>query len=339
MSWVPLLLTDHSTCLRYLVHKNLLNDSEAEELRNFRLNDPLIKDLTIRQLPDGSWAPASIYGHSQGKIQATAQALTRLGYLEVPFGHESVRRAAEYLFSQQKPDGSWPLIENSNDSEDKEHYDIMSLQTSIPLRGLAESGYSEDPRSMRAYEWLLNQQMEDGAWPTGIAKGVYGYVAGYRRIPHSRWGCRSNTTAAVTCLSLNQKLRKSTAARRGLDLLLGRETRERTPLGYDIARLVGYEPSTGFITYYARFDNAHILKLCSRLEAGLHDPRVKNLVEYTIQEQGSFGLWEYLPNPQATKWVTYDILYNLSQIMPTSDWETLEPQTPFQPYPKKRKRY
>lgn len=186
---------------------------------------------------------------------------------------------------------------------------------------------------------MTERQMEDGAWPTGMANGVYGYVAGYRRIPHSRWGCMSNTTAAVTCLSLHEKRRKSVAARRGLDLLLGRETRERQHLGHDIARTIGFEPSTGFITYYARFDNAHIIKLCSRLEAATHDTRIKDLIDYIIGEQGKYGLWNCINKPQATKWITYDILLSLRGILPVSDWESFEPRTPFQPYPPKRKRY
>lgn len=147
MSWIPLLLADPSPNLRYLVHRNLLKDIEAEELDQIRLHDPLIMNLFKLQQPDGSWNPTSIPGHSQGKTQATAQALTRLGYLQVPSDHESLKKGTEYLYSQQQPDGSWPLREYNADYEGKEHYDSMSIQTSIPLRGLAEAGYAIDPRA------------------------------------------------------------------------------------------------------------------------------------------------------------------------------------------------
>jgi hypothetical protein len=251
----------------------------------------------------------------------------------------AVRRAAEYLYSQQQPDGSWPIGNYRVDPEGHDHYELMSLQTSIPLRGLVEAGYATDPRSERAYDWLVEQQMEDGAWPTGIADGIYGYVAGYRRLPHSRWGCRSNTTAAVTCMSLHPERRRSNTARRGLDHILGRETKERYHLGHDTARAIGVEPSTGFITYYARFDNAHVLKLCTKAEASTQDPRVKDLVDYVKGAQGQYGLWEYTPKPQATKWVTYDILRSLRKILSESDWESMQPRTPFQAYPAKMKRF
>ncbi len=338
MSWTPLLLTDPSPNLRYLVLKHLLDDpDEARELEKIRQDDPIIKKLLAGQNPNGSWSPDSIAGNApQGKIQTTAQALTRLGYLELD--HPAIARAAEYIFSQQQRDGSWPLGNYKADSEGGEGYDMMSLQTSLPLRGLVEAGYAEDPRSEQAYEWLLEQQLPDGAWPTGLAGDVYGYVAGYRRLPHSRLGCRSNTTATVTCLSMHPKRRKSDVTRRALDHLLGRETRERYYIGFDVARAIGAEPSTGFITYYARHDSSHMLKLVTRVEASTNDLRVSDLVGFIRAQRGDYGLWEYSKS-QASKWITYDILRTLREVLSESDWINLEPRTPFTPYPVKKKRF
>ena len=338
MSWTPLLLADPSPNLRNLVLKHLLDEQEeAEELENIRLEDPIIKKLIAGQNPDGSWSQESIDGNApHGKMQVTAQALTRLGYLEID--HPAVSKASEYLFSQQQRDGSWPLGNYMVDSDGFEGYDRMSLQTSLILRGLAIAGYSTDPRSEQAYDWLMEQRLEDGAWPTGVAGDIYGYVAGYRRLPHSRWGCRSNTTSAVTCLSLHPERRKSNETRRGLDHLLGRETRERYNLGFDVARTVGFEPSTGLITYFARFDTAHIMRLVTRIEASTADRRVKDLVEFIWAQQGDYGLWEY-PKPMASRWVTFEVMRSLRAVLSESDWMNLEPRTPFQPYPSKKKRF
>ena len=338
MSWIPLLLADPSPNLRYLVLKHLLDEpEEAEELESIRLEDPIVKKLIAEQSQDGSWSQESIDGNApHGKIQVTSQALTRLGYLELD--HPAVSKAAEYLFSQQQRDGSWPLGNYMVDSDGFEGYDRMSLQTSLILRGLAVAGYASDPRSEQAYDWLIEQQLENGAWPTGVAGDVYGYVAGYRRLPHSRWGCRSNTTSAVTCLSLHPMRRRGSEARKGLDHLLGRETRERYNLGFDIARSVGVEPSTGFITYFARFDVAHILRLVTRIEASKEDQRVKDLIDFIWAQQGDYGLWEY-PKPMATRWVTFEVLRSLRKVLSESDWMNLEPRTPFQPYPPKKKRF
>ena len=224
------------------------------------------------------------------------------------------------------------------DSDGEDGYDRMSLQTSIPLRGLAAIGYAEDPRCEQAYEWLIEQRLKDGAWPTGVAGDVLGYVAGYRRLPHSRWGCRSNTTSAVTSLSMHPERRRSTETRIGLDHLLGRETRERQYLGFDVARIVGLEPATGWITYYARFDVAHILRLIVNTGASTEDKRVKDIVEFIWEERGDYGLWEYA-KPPGSRWVTYDILRCMRSLLSESDWVNVQPRTPFQPYPTKRKRF
>ena len=338
MSWLPLLLADASPNLRYLVLKHLMDEvDEAAELEEIRLEDPIVKKLLVEQNPDGSWSQSSINGNApQGKVQVTAQALTRLGYLEIE--HPAIERGAEYIYSQQQSDGSWPMGNYQSDSDGQEGYDVMSLQTSLPLIGLAYAGYSEDPRSEAAFDWLLEQRLPDGAWPTGVAGGVYGYVAGYRRLPHSRWGCRSNTTAAVTSLSMHNKRRTGSEVHRAMDHLLGRETRERYNLGFDVARIIGVEASTGFITYFARFDLAHILKLVSRLGVSVQDPRVKEVVEFILDHQGEYGLWEY-SRPQATRWITYDVLRSMRELRLDSEWLDLEPRTPFQPYPRRRKRF
>ncbi len=338
MSLTPLLLTDPSPNLRYLVLKHLLDQQEeAQELEKTRLQDPIIKQLTTSQNPDGSWSQETITGNAPlGKVQVTAQTLTRLGYLEIE--HPAVKRGAEYLFTQQQPDGSWPLGNYKADSDGEDGYDRMSLQTSLPLRGLAAVGYAEDPRCEQGYEWLLEQRLPDGAWPTGVAGDIYGYVAGYRRLPHSRWGCRSNTTSAVTCLSMHPMRCRAPETRMGLDHLLGRETRERQYLGFDVARLVGMEPATGLITYYARFDVAHILRLLVNVRASTEDQRVKDVVNYIWDQCGEYGLWEYA-KPTGSRWITYDILRSMRSVLSESDWVNMQPRTPFQPYPKKHKRF
>jgi hypothetical protein len=336
-------------------------DGEVQELAAMREQDPLIVHLLRAQAEDGSWAADGL--HWQGdRLRATWLALMRLGYLG--FGssgeraHPAVRRGAEYLLSQQLSDGAWPLPGNVEDSRQeasagrgmsagqgaREGYSMMPLQTALPLRALAACGYAGDARVERAYDWLLGQRLPDGAWPTGKASGVYGYVAGYRRLAHSRWGCRSNTTGSLICLALHPQRRTGPEARRALDLLLGRETRERQPLGFEVARLAGGEPVRGFLTFFARFDLALVLDLCWRIGASLEDERVSDLAGYVWGQQGAYGMWEYTPRPQLSCWVTFDLLRSLSRLnadgyaAPGSGWQSAEPRTPFQPYPVGRAR-
>jgi hypothetical protein len=345
MSWASLLLADPSPCLRILVLKELLHrsdsDPEVQELTALRETDPIVTRLLSLQSEDGSWGEEALGGNVPGgKIQATSQALTRLGYLGFNSEHKSVQKGAEFLFSKQSNDGSWRRpSEIEKEETAKESYTMMPLQTALPLRGLAACGYAADERAEQAYDWLVKQRLEDGSWPTGKAGNVFGYVAGYRRLAHSRWGCRSNTTASLICLALHPKRRFSNEARRALDLLLGRETRERQNVGFEIARIVGVEAPSGFITFFAKYDLALILDLCWRVGADLGDGRVAEIVEYIKQSQGPYGLWDYVPRPEASRWVTFDLLRSLSRLDKETDWLSLEPRTPFAAYPRRPKRF
>ena len=119
--------------------------------------------------------------------------------------------------------------------------------------------------------------------------------------------------------------------------------KEASAVGFEIARLVGAEPARGFLTYYARFDLAQVLDLCWRVGATTDDERVAELVEFVEGLQGAYGLWEYAARPQASRWVTFDLLRSLSRLGAgrgaAGSWLSLEPRTPFQPYPRLERRY
>ena len=374
MTWIALLLADPSPILRLQVLRSLLDrpesDDEVMELRQLAPADPLVQNILREQQPDGSWSRnASGDTAASTAILVTALALMRLGYFGLDAAEPAIRRGAEYLFAQQSADGSWPLPvlreqetvggetagrgdartatggqgANNKGAARYESYTMVPLQTALPLRGLAACGYAADPRSERAYDWLLARRLPDGAWPTGLAAGgAMGYVAGYRKMPHSRWGCRSNTTAALVCLALHPARRHGDEAKRALDLLLGRETRDEYALGFEVARLVGAEPAHGFFTFHARFDLALLLRLCGRIGVSADDSRLAELTAFIKSLQGSCGLWNYSRYPQVARWLTYDLLQSLTMLengAGQENWVSLEPPTPFRAYPRKMNRY
>ncbi len=344
MTWIPLLLTDPSPCLRYLVLTELLHlsedEEEVQELSEMRESDPLVKNLFNLQKPNGAWDSFGISQiTSSENLQITSMALQRLGYFGFDSTHPVVQRAAEFLFSKQQNDGSWPMPGKKQLIDEEIGYQMIPVQTAIPLLGLVMSGYFTDKRTENAFEWLMEQRLEDGAWPVGLSAGNYGGIAGYRRLAHSRWGCRSNTTAVLSCLAYDPKRSKSDEAKRALDLVLGTDSKLRNNLGFMIARLIGLEKSFGRITFMAKFDIAHILNLCWRVSANQDDERISDLIEFIKSEQGDFGLWDYIAHPKATRWVTFDLLRSLSYINENVEWISEEPRTPFQAYPKKMKRF
>ncbi len=352
MNQIALLLADPSPCLRWLVLRDLFDrpplDPERAALDSRRERDPLVTSILTLQEPDGSWAPNVLAAGRAGgsRTLMTALVLTRLGYLGFDGDFSPVAQAADYLFGQQQEDGSWPLTEELALTDGnlktplEEGYYMIPLQTAFPLRGLAMCGYAADPRAENAYLWLLAQRLPDGAWPTGkAAGGIYGYVGGYRRLPHSRWGCRSNTTAALICLALHSAYCQGAPARQALDHLLGRETRETYALGVEVARMVGAERPRGFLTYFARFDLALLADLCGRVNLSTSDPRLANLLDFLVSLQTEFGLWQSPSYPQITRWLSFDLQRSLRRLEAGGDWIGSQPRTPFQPYPKRERRY
>jgi hypothetical protein len=311
-----LLLADPSPALRRRVLTELLDVPD---------DDPEVSELAtlMRRHP-------SLDEHPPADLRRAAFQLCRLAYAGIGRDHPRVRELAEQVFAQQRADGSFPLPREGT-------YSMMPLQTALPLRGLAAAGYAEDPRAERAYEWLLGQRLDDGAWPVGVAHGQKGYIAGYRRLPGSR-GCRANTTGALAALALHPKRAQSDAARVPLDLLLQRETRDEWAVGSEVARLVGVEPPSGFITFYARFDLAFLLELAGRCGAARDDPRVDDLVEFLLTVRGENGLWQHPTHPELARWLTFDILRSLRRLE-GGEWIGLAPRTAFRAYPKRRRRY
>ena len=348
MTWTPLLLADPSPSLRLLVLRDLLNrpanDDEIMELKQLQENDPYLTRFLALQNGDGSFRSGEGGGGVLGGIRLTAQAMMGLGYFGLGPHHPAVKRGAENLFSYQHADGSFPLVtqgailDGGRIDEDVK-YHMIPLQTALPLLGLAWAGYATDPRAERAYDWLLSEELPQGGWPSGRHTDQYVFAGGYRRLAHSKFGCRTNTTAAVSALALHPTRRTSQSAQRGLDLLLAHEHRPTQAVGFEIARIIGLEPPRGAFTYFKRYDVAQILDLSWRVGASLEDHRVATNVKFIKSLQGPYGLWEYARHPEASRWITFDILRSLSKLDMETNWISMEPRTPFQAYPKKPKRY
>ena len=335
---LSLLLADPSPCLRRLVMREL-PDADADELAEIDAlvaTDPLVAGLTALQHEDGSWRVGDgAWRAVWDPVRTTALALFRLGFLGFDSSFEPVSKGAEFIFSMQNSDGAWDV----SDQADGEPVDRAPLQVALPLRGLAACGYAQDPRAERSYAWLDAERLDDGAWPTGYAKGNLRKVAGYRKIAHSEWGCRSNTTGVLQCLTLHPERVQSAPAQRALDLLFGRETHEAHVFGFETARLLGAEPATGLLTFFARFDVALMLDLAGRVGADRSDPRIADAATFAESLRGGYGLWRYAPCPECSRWVTFDILRSLARLEGEGDWVSQEPRTPFAPYRQKPSRF
>ncbi|RZT07933.1 hypothetical protein EV649_7864 [Kribbella sp. VKM Ac-2569] len=215
--------------------------------------------------------------------------------------------AVEKIFGAQQPDGSWSIPPTTPGSAEGPRF--ITMHTVVPLRGIAAAGFATDPRSERAYEWLLGVRLQDGSWPSG-PKADLGQAGRptppekeYRRLTRGL-GCRSATTGAVACLAMHSERRRSDAARIGVDHLLARETRDASTLGWEVSRLVGLERAMGQVTFYATHDLAFLLDLASRCGVSPQDRQIRGLVDYLETLRGPYGLWQHPTHPQLAGWLS-----------------------------------
>ncbi|MEV5966044.1 hypothetical protein AB0L70_30025 [Kribbella sp. NPDC051952] len=250
---------------------------------------------------------------AQSRPRTAGYLLCRLAYLG--YRGPATTTAVDAIFASQRPDGSW------SDEPTDEGPRFITMQTVVPLRGVAAAGFATDPRAERAYEWLLGVRLEDGSWPAGPKADLGGPgrpvppEKEYRRLPQGL-GCRSATTGAVACLALHPDRKQSDSARVGVDHLLARETRDAASIGWEVSRLIGLERAMGQITFYATFDLGFLLDLASRCDVSVQDRRMHDLVGYLEALRGPYGLWQHPAHPQLSGWLSLDLETSLRRLAP-----------------------
>ena len=288
-----------------------------------------------------------------GRPQTAGYLLCQLAYLG--YRGPELAAAVDAIFAHQQPDGSWPLWLDDDQPPPKprrraqqrvpgaEGPRFITMQTVVPLRGIAAAGFATDARAEHAYEWLLGARLHNGSWPSGpkadLGQGGRPSLPepDYRRLTRGD-GCRSATTGAVACLALHPERRRSDAARIGVDHLLARETRDESTLGWEVSRLVGLERPMGLVTFYVTFDLAFLLDLVSRCGVSSQDRRVRDLVAYLETLRGPYGLWQHPAHPQLSRWLTFDLECSLRRLA-DGDWIGNEEPASFTPYKRGPRRY
>lgn len=334
-----LLYADPSPSLRWRAAVELADAEDDAEVKAWRA--AIAGSREVRGVLDRLAARPS--------AKDTGYLLCQLRYLG--YDGPEVGDAVERIFAAQDRDGSWAVGpgdeppakprrgKRTAPARPREGPRSTTMQTVVPLRGVAAAGYATDPRAEMAYEWLLSQRHVDGSWPADLGGPAAETLPEreYRQLTRGA-GCRSATTGAVASLALHPERRRSDAARIGVDHLLAREARGEASLGWEVSRLVGLEPATGGITFYVTLDLAFLLDLASRCGVSPEDRRVRDLVGYVESLRGRHGLWEHPVYPQLSRWLTFDLECSLRRLA-DGDWIGNEEPASFTPYKRGRRRY
>lgn len=189
---------------KYYILREILGKPE-DDPEVLTLQKNLIQEILANQLENGSWGD-NLYNYEEG---TTHQVMTLLD-LGVNAKDEPIQRAADYMFSFQTENGPFTQKKPSCGVE------ANIVPTNAVVMALARSGYADDPRVFKAYNWLTTWQQEDGSIISPDAqrrKTEGGYPDCY---------CGIHQTCNVLLgLSTSEAMQKSEAAARGVNYLLG----------------------------------------------------------------------------------------------------------------------
>jgi hypothetical protein len=171
--------------LRWLLRRGD-DDADVRKTRAAIAESAIVRRIFRKQSPEGHWGdPATPYNP---KYRATYWTLMLLGHLGLTRDDERVRRAVEYVFTFQQPDGGFAergeegakreyayAVERAQkrgtpppvESEfivDCIHQFTLSCLTGNTVAALLRMGYVDDPRVWHAVDWLVSIQNADGGW-------------------------------------------------------------------------------------------------------------------------------------------------------------------------------
>lgn len=224
-----------------------------------------------------------------------ATALRRRSGHDDPVVEQAVERAVAWAFSLQASSGGWhaferartrslptdPLLER-NELIDGPAPDV----TARAIEWLVDEGHGDDPRIVRALDWLLGQQQPDGRWD-------------------SRWGCALMTTASCTrALAWMGRDLGDDAARRAVDWLVVRQNDDggwgESPEAFRDPEGIGHGASTVQQTSLVLLgllplvpaDNGVVVRAVEHLVAhAAADPNVFDERAFCFPVSKTFDLW------------------------------------------------
>ncbi|MBI5679600.1 MAG: hypothetical protein HZC47_01705 [Methanobacterium sp.] len=216
----PHLLSLENKAINYFTNRDIL-DKRVESIKVlWKL--PEVEKILKKQQSDGSWKyPAS--GKQIGQVDYNQyQTYLILGELVEKYGfnrgHESIKKAAEFLFQFQTEEGDFRGI--------YAHQYSTSYSPAI-MELLIKAGYDNDPRILRGFDWLLSIRQDDGGWAlpfrtVGLNLGDAFKSSELIQPDKSKPFSHVVTAMVLRAFAAHLKYRKSGEAKKAGELLISR---------------------------------------------------------------------------------------------------------------------
>jgi len=215
---VPKLLSSGNEAIKYFTLRDLCGRRVESMETLWEL--PGAKKLLNRQEKDGSW---SYHGKRAMKHQDYDQYQTYLNLAELveKYGlnnrHESIKEAAEYLFSFLSGEGDFRGIYGNQYS---------TTYSPAIMEILIKTGYVDDPRITKGFKWLLSIRQDDGGWALPfrtVGKNLEAFeISEPIYLDKSKPFSHMATGTVLRAFAAHPKYRKSRDAKRAGELLLSR---------------------------------------------------------------------------------------------------------------------
>jgi len=289
--------------IRYWTLVHILNrppdDLEVRAAQAAIPTYPPVAELLAAQKPDGYWVKRDYYLPRTGR--GTFWVLSVLGDLGLTAEEEHVRRACDFMFTNQRENGEFCRRRRvSGQGMVWQKHGEPCTHARI-VRFLIQFGYGDDPRVRKAIDWLLPIQRDDGLW---FCRGAAGR------------GCLRATIDVLRLAALDLQ----TAAQLGIpqaaaavcDLLMEpRMSRYHVGDAWGTWQCLKY-PYFGFSVISA-------LDALARLGYTPEEPKIDTAVDYLLSKQLPDGAWpmdeswssppiEFGQPGEPNKWLTLDAL-------------------------------
>ena len=287
----PLLNSDNQAII-YYAKRDLIEEETPSILTVWNLEPP--KKLLRKQEPSGFWksksknrkrAPAVNYD-----LFETFKYFSQLIEMyEFNSTDESIRKAAEYIFSCQTDEGDIRGIIG-------EQY--APYYTGLIISLLIKAGYVNDARIEKAFKWLLKVRQNDGGWIIG-SPGCFGeyskdelsklsthFVGTKRDFDFSRPFTHSGTGMIIRAFAYHPEYRRSDAALKAASLLKQQFFKKDNSTSYQ-------DPNHWVNFKYPFFWTDLISALDSLSLIGIprNDTYIEKALKWLIDNQLETGLW------------------------------------------------
>ena len=197
--------------------------------------------------------------------------------------HSAIKKAVEYILSFQTDEGD---IREMYGTQYSPNYTSLALETII------ETGYAEDPRVEKYFQWILSMRQEDGGWAIPIRTTKTRFEDAVKEVnpimpikskPSSNWV----TDLVLRAFTSHPKYRISKEAKEIGTLLISRFFKADK---YPDRRKAEYWTTFTYPFWWG--DLLSSLNSLSLIGFSKNEPTIKKGLEYFINHQHSTGLWK-----------------------------------------------